>query len=668
MKKKKSLPKKKLPPSKTAIRAKYALRSNSAFQKLSKQKKIISDLKKVQIQLKESEERYRKLVELSPDAIAVHTEGKFVYVNKAGLDLIGAKTEKDIVGKPVLSIVHHDSVKIVKERVRLMNKGETMTLIEEKFIRLNGTIVDVEVAAMPLVYNGKPSIQVVARDITQRKLLETKLVETDIYYKTLVDASPEGISLIGLDGIIIFASSKLYELWAVPKDYNLSGTSITDWIHPNYHTLTFLRIKKFSVPYSNFVSDEYKMVRYDKSIFWGQVTSTQIFNKDGKVQAILSLTRDITDRKKAEESLREAEYWLRQSQKVAQIGSYVLSFNSGLWTSSEILDEIFGIGKNYERNIEEWSKIVHPEQREEMLQYFAGIIKNKQLFNKEYRIIRVNDKSERWVFGLGEFVYNEDGSPVTMFGTIQDITERKQVQQEIIAAKNKAEKSDRLKSEFLAQMSHEIRTPINIILNFVSLIKEEVKQEISGDLKTSYDIIDSASRRIIRTIDLILNMSEIQTGTYGPTLNLIDINKNVLDRLYNEYKNYALRKNLNFSLRKETGDAKILVDEYSVTQIFANLIDNAVKYTNSGKVEILVRRNDDKKLVVEVKDTGIGISEEFLPLLFDSFAQEEHGYTRKFDGNGLGLALVKNYCELNNAVITVESEKGKGSKFKVTFQ
>lgn len=303
-----------------------------------------------------------------------------------------------------------------------------------------------------------------------------------------------------------------------------------------------------------------------------------------------------------------------------------------------------------------------------MLQYFAGIIKNKQLFNKEYRIIRVNDKSERWVFGLGEFVYNEDGSPVTMFGTIQDITERKQVQQEIIAAKNKAEKSDRLKSEFLAQMSHEIRTPINIILNFVSLIKEEVKQEISGDLKTSYDIIDSASRRIIRTIDLILNMSEIQTGTYGPTLNLIDINKNVLDRLYNEYKNYALRKNLNFSLRKETGDAKILVDEYSVTQIFANLIDNAVKYTNSGKVEILVRRNNDKKLVVEVKDTGIGISEEFLPLLFDSFAQEEHGYMRKFDGNGLGLALVKNYCELNNAVITVESEKGKGSKFKVTFQ
>ena len=459
----------------------------------------------------------------------------------------------------------------------------------------------------------------------------------------------------------------MYDLWSVPKDYNVNGTSITDWIHPDYHNLTFRRIKKFSVPYSNFVSDEYKMVRYDKSVFWGQVTSTQIFNKEGKVQAILSLTRDITDRKKSEESLSEAKYWLLQSQKVAQLGSYVLSFNTGLWTSSEILDEIFGIEKNYERSIEGWGKIIHPEQREEMLEYLTGIIKNKQPFNKEYRIIRSNDNSERWVWGLGEFVYDEDGSPVTMFGTIQDITERKQVQQEIIEAKNKAEKSDRLKSEFLAQMSHEIRTPINIILNFINLIKEEVKQEISDDLKTSYEIMDSASRRIIRTIDLILNMSEIQTGTYEPNRNLIDINKNVLDRLFSEYKNYALRKNLDFSFTKETWDAKILADEYSVTQIFANLIDNAVKYTNNGKVEILVRRSDDKKLVVEVKDTGIGISEEFLPLLFNSFSQEEHGYTRKFDGNGLGLALVKNYCEMNNARVEVDSTKGIGSAFRVIF-
>ena len=665
--KKKKLPKKKLQLLKTTVKTKSSLKSNSTSQKLSKQKKIISDLKKVQLLLIDSEERYRKLVELSPDAIAVHSEGKFVYVNKAGLELIGAKTEKEIVGKPVLTIVHPDSKEIVKERVKQMGEGKTMSLIEEKFIRLDGTIVDVEVAAMPLIYNGKPSIQVVARDITQRKLLETQLAETDIYYKTLVDASPEGISVVGLDGKIIFASSKLYELWGLPKDYNLCGSSIADWVHPDYHNLTFRRIKKFSVPYSNFVSDEYKMVRYDKSIFWGQVTSTQIFNKDGEVKAILSLTRDITDRKKAEESLREAEYWLLQSQKVAQLGSYVLSFNSGLWTSSEILDQIFGIGKDYERNVEGWSKIIHPEQRKEMIQYFESIIKNRQPFNKEYRIIRENDKIERWVFGLGEFVYNENGSPITMFGTIQDITERKKVQQEIIEAKNKAEKSDRLKSEFLAQMSHEIRTPINIIMNFVSLIKEEVKQEASDDLKASYEIIDSASRRIIRTIDLILNMSEVQTGTYEPSKNLIDINKNVLDRLYNEYKNYAERKNLDFSLRKETGDTQILLDEYSTTQIFANLIDNAVKYTNNGKVEILVRRNDDKKLVVEVKDTGIGISEDFLPLLFESFAQEEHGYTRKFDGNGLGLALVKNYCEMNDARVEVHSTKGIGSAFRVIF-
>ena len=166
---------------------------------------------------------------------------------------------------------------------------------------------------------------------------------------------------------------------------------------------------------------------------------------------------------------------------------------------------------------------------------------------------------------------------------------------------------------------------------------------------------------------MILNMSEIQTGTVTASHKDLDLSEEVLSTLYIEYKNQAERKNLSFIYNVETDNTKVLADDYLATHIFTNLIDNAVKYTDKGKIEIVINRNEQNKLYVEVKDTGIGISEEFIPRLFDAFTQEEHGYSRKYEGNGLGLALVKKYCELNNAKIEVESTKGVGSIFRVIF-
>ena len=240
--------------------------------------------------------------------------------------------------------------------------------------------------------------------------------------------------------------------------------------------------------------------------------------------------------------------------------------------------------------------------------------------------------------------------------------------EELIIAKDKAEQSEKVKTEFLAQMSHEIRTPINIILGFNNFIKEELKANINEELSESFDSINSASKRIMRTIDMILNMSEVQTNTVKAIPEIFDLDKEVLSILCTEFRKNAERKNLSFIYKVETDNTKILADNYLVAHIFTNLIDNAVKYTDKGKIEIIVNRNEQNKLFVEVKDNGIGISKEFLPKLFDTFTQEEHGYSRRYEGNGLGLALVKKYCELNNAQIEVESIKGFGSTFRVIFQ
>jgi PAS domain S-box-containing protein len=245
--------------------------------------------------------------------------------------------------------------------------------------------------------------------------------------------------------------------------------------------------------------------------------------------------------------------------------------------------------------------------------------------------------------------------------------ERLNYVKEMIAAKEQAERSNTLKSDFLAQMSHEIRTPVNTILSFTSLIKESLEDKLDDDLKDSFKIIDNGGRRLIRTIDLILNVSQIQSGNLIPSttkLNLVQ----VLEDLVGEFNQAAIKKNLKLSFKSDIDKLTLYADHYMLTQIFANLIHNAIKYTNNGYVKIFSSTNINNEIIVKVKDTGVGMSEKYLSELFDPFSQEETGYTRKFEGTGLGLTLVRKYCELNNAEISVKSIKNKGTVFTVKFK
>jgi PAS domain S-box-containing protein len=264
-------------------------------------------------------------------------------------------------------------------------------------------------------------------------------------------------------------------------------------------------------------------------------------------------------------------------------------------------------------------------------------------------------------------VKDENDNTIALIGVAMDITEIKKSREELILAKERAEKSDKLKSEFLAQISHEIRSPLNITLNCANVIKEELENTISPVIKNYLDGIETTGKRLIRTIDLIINMSEMQIGDYAPVWTDFDLFNDVIEKLSFEYTQSAENKNLHLSIINNTSDAVLHVDRYSVNQIIDNILDNAVKFTEEGIIKVTIDKNEKNNLVVIVEDTGIGISEEFMEHIFEPFMQEDRGYTRKYEGNGLGLALAKKYCDLNNASINVESKKGKGSKFIVTF-
>ncbi len=250
---------------------------------------------------------------------------------------------------------------------------------------------------------------------------------------------------------------------------------------------------------------------------------------------------------------------------------------------------------------------------------------------------------------------------------VNSVLERKKYEEELIKARKKAEESAKLKSEFLAQISHEIRTPLNSILSFSSLIKQELKDVISDELAETFNFIERGGNRLTRTIELILNISKIKNQQYKIDLTEVDIYNDVLYPLLIEQLTKAEDKGLKLNLIKPDKPLKLVLDQYSVSQLFMNLIDNAIKYTKEGSVTIKPFVNQFGKIQVDIIDTGIGIAKEYMPTMFEAFSQEEQGYTRSYEGIGLGLSLVKSYADLNNAEIKVKSKKNKGSVFSVIF-
>ncbi len=262
-------------------------------------------------------------------------------------------------------------------------------------------------------------------------------------------------------------------------------------------------------------------------------------------------------------------------------------------------------------------------------------------------------------------IYDDSINTAGTLLVVTDITARKQMELALIEARDKAEEAGKLKTAFLNLISHEIRTPVNAIVNFLFLIKEEFGGQISDELMQYINSIDAGSKRLIRTIELILNMAAELTKGSKPEPEKTIISKELLPPIIHEFSRAAESKKvkLNFTVESES---EVFVDKFMVSQILLHLVDNAVKFTHKGEVTISTLMKNNKQFV-EVRDTGVGISQQFQQKMFQIFSQEENGYNRSYEGNGLGLALVKRYCELNNVDILVSSSKGAGSTFTLIF-
>ena len=239
-----------------------------------------------------------------------------------------------------------------------------------------------------------------------------------------------------------------------------------------------------------------------------------------------------------------------------------------------------------------------------------------------------------------------------------------QLFEKMSAEKEKAKEFNKLKTEFLDQVSHEIRTPLNVIMSFSQLIGEELESSLTPEVEHSLRAIKNAGNRIVRTIDLILRISELKSGSYPFKYSKVDLNElvnNILDMYIDKFYEKKIEVK-----RKIEDEQMVVGDIQCIAQMLINVVDNAVKFTYNGTIEILFYQEGDRR-VIEIVDTGVGISSEFLPKVFDHFTQEETGYTRTYDGLGLGMTLVKHLAEINKCSVDIKSEKHKGTSVKLSF-
>ncbi len=261
-------------------------------------------------------------------------------------------------------------------------------------------------------------------------------------------------------------------------------------------------------------------------------------------------------------------------------------------------------------------------------------------------------------------IRDKNGKTLYYEGTVEDVTMEKRAERDLIAAKEKAEEMNRLKTSFLANMSHELRTPMIGILGFTELLIEDAANE---EVRQNAEIINKSGHRLMNTLNLILDLSSIEAGKLKYNASNINIVK-IISEEAALFREAAEKKSLYLNVESAYPSMNLMIDERMLRQVVVNLINNGIKYTSKGGVTVRVdkdTRGDKPNAIIKVMDTGIGIAKANQSIIWEEFRQVSEGYNRKFEGPGLGLTITKNFIEKMGGEITLESDIGSGAIFTV---
>lgn len=413
---------------------------------------------------------------------------------------------------------------------------------------------------------------------------------------------------------------------------------------------------------------EHRIITQKGNVRWVQERGDVTRDQDGKPLHMLGVVQDITLRKQAQDALATSEQRLKEAQQLEHIGNWSWNVESGKIYWSDEIYRIFGrTPGEFEPTYERFMETVHPDDVSRIKKSEQEAFAKGEKHSIDHRIILANGEV-RWVHEEAVSIVDNNNNPVSLMGTVQDITAHKNIETELVHLKEEAENANKAKSEFLSSMSHELRTPLNAILGFSQLLELDNENQLSEGQKENIEHITKSGWHLLELINEILDLSKIEAGKVGLSLENIELT-DVLDEcltligpLADEY-NIKLINNIEPHIQSSL----FYVDRTRLKQIFLNLMSNAIKYNSKrGSITLTASELNNGTARIHVTDTGQGLSEEDKTHLFKPFERigaEKSGT----EGTGIGLVITKQLVELMDGNIGVESEPGKGSTFWVEF-
>jgi PAS domain S-box-containing protein len=625
----------------------------------------------------------RSLIEASLDPlVTISAGGKITDVNIATERATG-RTREELVGTDFSD--YFTEPEKAREGYRQVFSQGFVTDYALAIRHKDGHIIDVLYNAS--VYRGEEGyvlgVFAVARDVTRRKQAEEALRQLSLRNALILDSAGEGIYGLNTDGQCTFAN---------PASAELLGFSVEEIVGKKTHAL-FHHTKADGAPFPEAecpIQKAYKSgaIHRGADVYWkkdgGRVEveyiSTPIM-ENGVVSGAVVVFRDITELKRAEMALRASEHFLdRVVEHIPNMlfvkeakGLTFVRFNKA---GEELLgysrDDLAG-KSDYDFFSREQAELFTSKDRE--------IIRRGVLEDIPEEPITTRTHGLRYLHTRKIPIFSEDGAPLYLLGISEDITERKQAEEELrrykdhleeevqqrtsdlVLARNAAEAANRAKSVFLANMSHELRTPLNAILGFSRLLHNE--PQLSAEQRETLDIINRSGEHLLSLINDVLEMAKIEAGRVELEVAPLDLGslvRDVTDMMHVR----AQEKGLRLLIEQSSEFPRFIKgDESRLRQILINLVGNAVKFTRQGGVTLRLGRKPDNpgRLLIEVEDTGIGIKLEDQKKLFHPFVQL--GDMAEQKGSGLGLTITRQYVELMGGTINFESTFGKGSIFRV---
>ena len=628
----------------------------------------ITGRKQAEETLQQDRNLLRTLIDSIPDYIYVRDlSNRFILANESFARLMGVPRPAALIGKldtdfyPASTAADFDKIDqdvfagrpfFNRERVVLFPNGQELATLNTKvpFKNDKGEVI---------------GLIGVGRDITERKRAEAALAVEQRLLSSLITATPDIIYFKDLEGRFIRFNEAFIRKFGLDDSSAALGKTDFDIFGEEHSREAHADEQRILAAGEPLIDKEEREDWKDGRVTWVSSTKIPLRDNAGKIVGIMGISRDITERKQAETALRESEAMLRESQIIANLGTYVHDVASGRWSSSEVLNRMFGIGTTYDRSVAGWVDLIHPDDRAMMATHLRQeALDQHQPFNKDYRIIRLDDRAERWVHGLGKLEFDDQGRPVKLIGTIQDITERKRLEEHLIQSQ-KMETVGKL----AGGVAHEFNSILTAIIGHAELLLGDLPAG-SPLAQNATAISQAADRAAALTRQLLaygrkqflrpepLNLNQIITGMTG-----------VLSHLMGG-------ENVEVNIMPAAGIKTVKADAGQIEQVIMNLAMNARDAMSGGGKLTLETANvtfdpDDVGRYPELKpggyvmlaisDTGRGMSESVKAHAFEPF------YTTKDVGQGTGLGLSTCYgiIKQSGGHISVYSEPGRGTTFKI---